>query len=53
MSDETISPIIWSGETHHYILLTIPDKDCLHSTLGVGLVSGFVVLGSVSGAVPT
>ena len=31
-----------------YILLTIPDKDCLHSPLGVGL-----VVGLVPGAVPT
>ena len=36
-----------------YILLTIPDKDCLHSSLGVGLVPRIVVLGPVPGAVPT
>ena len=37
----------------HYILLTIPDKDCLHSALGVGLVPRVVFLGPVPGAVPT
>ena len=34
-----------------YILLTIPDKDCLHSSLGVGPVPE-IVLGSVPRAVP-
>ena len=34
-------------------LKTIPDKDCLHSALGVGLVPRVVVLGPVPGAVPT
>ena len=37
---------------HRYILLTIPDKDCLHSALGVGLVPR-VVVGPVPGAFPT
>ena len=35
-----------------YILLTIPDKDCPHSSLGTRLVPRFV-LGPVPGAVPT
>ena len=48
-----MSPIIWIGrDMGRYILLTIPDKDCLHSALGVGLVPRLVV-GLVPGAVPT
>lgn len=47
------SPIIWSGgDMTCYILLTIPDKDCFHSALGVGLVHKLVV-GPIPGAVPT
>ena len=53
-------PNIWSGrDMHRYILLTIPDKDCLHSSLCAGPVARFVlgpiprfVLGPVPGAVP-
>ena len=49
-----MSPNIWSGRNMRcYILLTIPDKDCLHSSLGIGFVPGTVVLGPVPGAVPT
>ncbi len=47
------SLIIGSGkDACCYILLTIPDKDCLHSSLVTGPVPRFV-LGPVSGAVPT
>ena len=56
MSDKTIktSPNIGSGrDTCCYILLTIPNKDCLHSFLGVGFVPGAVILGPVPGAIPT
>ena len=49
-----MSPNIWSGrDMRHYILLIILDKDRLHSSLGVGFVPGFVVLGPVLEAVPT
>ena len=54
MKQLKMSPIIGSGrDTYHNILLTIPNKDCLHSSLGVGLVLGIAVLGPVPGAVPT
>ncbi len=56
MSDKTIKKISnnweWEGYGPLNILLTIPDKDCLHSSLVTGPVPRFV-LGPVSGAVPT
>ena len=49
-----MSPNIWSGRViRHYILLIILDKDRLHSSLGLGFVPEFVVLGPVLEAVPT
>ena len=37
----------------HYILLTVPEQDCPHSTLGVGSVPRVASLGLAPGAVPT
>ena len=49
---KTVSNLRSGRDMCHYILLTIPDKDCLQSSLGAGPVPRFV-LGPVPGAVPT